>query len=81
MCEYCEGKKAFVAEYTGKGIHTMKQNLNFIFGRGEDDGIAHIDNRILYVDNSSKEYAELGFRINYCPNCGEKIRDEGITNV
>lgn len=32
MCEYCEGKKAFVAEYTGKGIHTMKQNLNFILG-------------------------------------------------
>lgn len=73
MCEYCEGKKVFEAEYTGKGIHTMKQNLDFIFGRGEDDGIAHIDNGILYVDNSSKEYAELGFKINYCPNCGAKM--------
>ena len=78
MCEYCDGKKTFVAEYTGKGIHTMQQNLNFLLGFGDNKGIAHIKDRILYVDNSSGEYAELGFEINFCPICGEKIRDEGI---
>lgn len=80
MCEYCEGKKSFEPEYTGKGIHTAQQNLNFLFGFGDNKGIAHIKDRILYVDNSSGEYAELGFKINYCPNCGEKIRDEGIND-
>lgn len=80
MCEYCEGKKAFEAECKGDGILTMKMNMNFLFGGGSNN-IAHIEDRIMYVDNSSGEYAELGFRINYCPNCGEKIRDEGITNV
>ncbi len=78
MCEYCEGKKSFKPEYTGKGIHTMKQNLGLMFGFDKDESIAHIKDRILYVDNSSKEYAELGFKINYCPNCGEKMRDEGV---
>lgn len=75
MCEYCEGKKKFIPEYTGEGIHTMQQNLNFMFGFGKNDAIAHIKDRILYVDNSSGEYAELGFQINYCPNCGEKLRE------
>lgn len=73
MCDYCEGKKSFIAQYTGKGIHTMKMNLGMMFGFGEDDYIAHIKDGILYVDNSSKEYAELGFKINFCPICGEKM--------
>lgn len=76
MCEYCEGKKTFKPEYSGEGIHTVRQNLSLLFGFGEKDAIAHIKDRVLYVDNSSGEYAELGFKINYCPNCGEKLRDE-----
>lgn len=73
MCDYCESKKKFIPEHSGEGIHTMKQNLNWMFGFGEDDTIAHIKNGILYVDNSSGEYAELGFKIKYCPICGEKM--------
>jgi len=74
MCDYCEGKKAFEAEYKGKGILTMKNNLNFLLGFGEDTGIAHIEDGILFADTSSGEYAELGFKINYCPNCSSKIQ-------
>lgn len=73
MCDYCEGNKPFKAEYSAKGIHTMKMNLNLLFGFGEDDGIAHIKDGILFADTSSGEYAELGFKINYCPMCGKKM--------
>lgn len=73
MCDYCEGMKAFEAEYKGNGILTMKNNLNFLFGFGEDTGIAHIEDGILFADTSSGEYATLGFKINYCPYCGTKL--------
>ncbi len=73
MCDYCEGRKNFMPKYSGEGIHTAKMNLGLIFGFNKDDYIAHIENGILYVDNSSGEYAQLGFKINYCPNCGAKI--------
>lgn len=73
MCEYCEGKKPFVAQYKGDGIMTMGMMLNNLFGDDDDSGIARIEDGFLFVDNSSGEYAELGFRINYCPNCGEEL--------
>lgn len=73
MCDYCEGRKAFKAEYSGEGIRTMKMNLDWLLGIGGDDGIAHIKDGILFADTSSGEYAELGFKINFCPMCGKEI--------
>lgn len=78
MCEYCEKNKFFQVEEKGNGILTMQMNLNLLLGFDESDGgIAHIKNGMLFVDNSSGEYAELGFKINYCPNCGAKMETEG----
>lgn len=75
MCEYCEGKKAFKEEYSSSdGIHTAKRNLNLLLGLDRADDIAHIKDGILFADTSSGEYAELGFKINYCPICGKEIR-------
>lgn len=37
MCEYCEGKKAFEAEYKEDGILTMKRNMNFLLGWGSNN--------------------------------------------
>ena len=76
MCDYCDGKKTFKAEYSGKGIYTMKMNLNLLLGFGGDVAIAYIKDGILYADTSSGEYAELGFKINYCPICGKEIVNE-----
>lgn len=79
MCDYCEGKKTFKAEYSGEGIHTMKMNLQSLFG-GCDESIAFIKDGILYADTSSGEYAELGFKINYCPNCGAEMEGNNEIN-
>lgn len=76
MCDYCNGKKTFKAEYSGKGTHTMKMNLNLLLGFGGNADIAYIKDGILYADTSSGEYAELGFKINYCPICGKEIVNE-----
>lgn len=74
MCDYCEGKRAFEAEYCGAGIRTMKMNMNLLFGFDRDgNGIARIKDGILFADTSSGEYASLGFKINYCPKCGAKL--------
>lgn len=77
MCDYCEGKKTFKAEYSGKGIHPMGMTLNLLLGFGENEGIARIEDGILVADTSSGEYVELGFKIKYCPNCGAKMESEG----
>lgn len=76
MCEYCEGKKDFTAEYAGEGIQTMKMNLALLgWEGGYTIYMANIKNGILFADTSGGEYAELGFKINYCPNCGAKIQE------
>lgn len=76
MCDYCEGKKAFEAEYCGEGIKTMSMMLGALPGHCKES-MAHIEDGILFADTSSGEYAELGFKINYCPMCGKKIESEG----
>lgn len=75
MCEYCEGRKKFCASGKGEGIMTMANMVGRLFGGSESD-IAHIEDGMLWVDNSSGEYAELGFKINYCPNCGERMKEK-----
>jgi len=84
MCEYCEQGKKIKAEYIGEGIQTMGFMLNSMFGNFSDDSsccIAHINNNVMLVDNSSGEYAELGFKINYCPHCGAKMEVEDEEEV
>lgn len=76
MCDYCKGKKAIKAEYCGEGIKTMSMMLGALMGHNENN-MAHIKDGILFADTSSGEYAELGFKINFCPMCGEKIESEG----
>lgn len=62
MCEYCEGKKAFNAKYIGKGTYFYKET------------IARIRDGVLFADTSSGEYASMGFKINFCPKCGAKLK-------
>lgn len=72
MCDYCEGKKAFNAEYIGKGTYAMRINSNPSFFYEET--IARIRDGVLFADTSSGEYASMGFKINFCPKCGAKLK-------
>ena len=74
MCEYCEGRKKFCASGKGEGIMTMANMVGCLFGRSEAD-VARIERGMLWVDNSSGEYAELGFKINFCPMCGARMEE------
>jgi hypothetical protein len=76
MCDYCEGKRAFQVEYFGEGIKTMSVMLGALLPGHRKENVAHIKDGILFADTSSGEYAELGFEINFCPMCGEKIERE-----
>lgn len=77
MCDFCENGKRVKAEYKGEGILTGKDMIDIICGFSEDAfEVAHMENDEMFVDNSSGEYAELGFKINYCPFCGKKLRKE-----
>lgn len=78
MCEFCENGKKIKAEYKGSGVTTCMNMIDIMFGGFSEDAfeVAHIENDEMYVDNSSGEYAELGFRISYCPFCGKELRTE-----
>lgn len=78
MCEFCEKGKIIKAEYKGAGISTAKNIIDSLFGAIHKDSfkIAHIERGIMWVDNSSGEYAELGFDIKYCPFCGAQMEGE-----
>jgi len=80
MCDFCENGKRVKAEYKGEGNTTCKNMIDMIFRRygfSEDAfDVAHIENDEMWVDNSSGEYAELGFKISYCPFCGKELRKE-----
>lgn len=72
MCKFCEEGKKIKAEYRGEGITTGRNMIDMLFGGFSEDAfqVAHIKEKTLWVDNSSGEYAELGFDIKYCPMCG-----------
>lgn len=80
MCDFCENGKRVKAEYKGEGSTTCQNMIDMIFRRygfSEDAfDVAHIENDEMWVDNSSGEYAELGFRISYCPFCGKELRSK-----
>lgn len=75
MCDFCENGKKMKADYKGEGITTAINMIDALFGAGDDDSFcaARIENNILFVDNSSREYAELGVEIKYCPMCGRSL--------
>lgn len=79
MCEYCEGQKKFCADGKGDGIMTMANMLDCLFGRSDVGEVARIECGRMWVDNSSGEYAELGFKINFCPNCGARMEGGDAT--
>lgn len=78
MCEFCENGKRVKAEYKGEGNTTCQNMIDIIFGGFSEDAfeVAHIENDEMFVDNSSGEYAELGFKISYCPFCGKEVNHE-----
>ena len=78
MCDFCENGKRVKAEHKGEGIMTCKNMIDIMFGGLSKDAfeVAHIENDEMFVDNSSGEYAELGFKISYCPFCGKELRKE-----
>lgn len=81
MCEYCEQGKKIKAEDKGEGAATCLSMINSLFGDSDGEYIAYIEDGKMWVDNSSGEYAELGFKINYCPVCGSRNRgDEDDTS-
>ncbi len=75
MCEFCENGKRVKAEFRGEGITTCRNMIDVMFGGFCDDAfqVAYIENGRMFVDNSSGEYAELGFEIKYCPFCGAQM--------
>lgn len=80
MCDFCENGKRIKADFKGEGIMTGRNMIDSIFygfGFSKDAfEVAHIENDEMFVDNSSGEYAELGFKISYCPFCGKELRKE-----
>ena len=76
MCEYCEQGKKIKAEYKGEGTTTCLAMIKFLFSDSDDEYIAYIEDGTMMVDNSSGEYADLGFKINYCPFCSADIGDK-----
>ena len=82
MCEFCEEGNKIKAEYKGNGITTARNTICSIFGYFNEDAfnVAYIENGKMFVDNSSGEYAELGFKINYCPFCGKEVKGEENEN-
>lgn len=78
MCDFCENGKRVKAEYKGSGITTCRNMIDVLFGGFSEDAfeVAYIENDKMFVDNSSGEYAELGFKISYCPFCGKELRKE-----
>lgn len=84
MCAFCE--KDFVKKVDGyeKGKKYTERTKNIIFSRdyelNEVNGIILVlnengENR-LYFDNSSWEYARGYVKVNFCPICGRKLRED-----
>lgn len=78
MCKFCSGKERIKAEYKGDGNTTAVNMIDILFGGiGENSfEVAHIEKGKMWVDNSSGEYAELGFDIKYCPFCGADMKGD-----
>ena len=82
-CDFCEGKRIPPTGFGSSGIHTMCQNLAFLFGNMEehepDDYIQlekDEDGYFLTFQNSSGEYAKGFVEIKYCPLCGKKLEED-----
>ena len=84
MCEFCE--TSFVKKVDGyeKGKNYTERAKNIFYSRdyeiNELNGMILVldedgENR-LYFDNSSREYARGYIKINYCPMCGKKLRED-----
>lgn len=80
-CLLCKGEKIPAEGFSGNRIHTMKQNLDFLFGPiGNEDPSDYIqlvedeDETYLTFNNSSGEYSDGIVAIQYCPLCGRKLK-------
>lgn len=70
MCEYCE-----TPHYTNVMGHKIYKNMAF------DGGEIYISEHgtgdyWMIADNSGDEYAEAITKIEFCPKCGRKLRED-----
>lgn len=79
-CDFCEGKLIPPDGFGSTGIHTISQNISYLFGK--DINFKSYDYIRLFKDdnkyflifqNSSGEYSEGFIAIKYCPMCGKKL--------
>lgn len=81
-CKFCEGKCIPPDGFGTAGIHTMSQNLTYLFGQKVDsepndyirltwDG----SKPFLAFQSSSCEYADAFVEIKYCPMCGKNLKE------
>ena len=81
-CLLCSGKP-MSADTVNSGIKTIGMcidQLGFLFGRVEERDYIYngvqMNGNVLMFDNSAREYAPLGIRINFCPICGRKLENK-----
>ena len=68
MCEFCDGgEKRIENGFTYGNAYIEKNNFGYSYS--------------LRYDNSTDEYGEGTFEINYCPICGKKLCDETETPI
>lgn len=79
-CLFCKGQKIPAEGFSGNGIHTMKQNLDLLFGSSKESEPSDYiqlgqdsEENFLLFQNSSDEYAEGRVAIHYCPLCGRDL--------
>jgi len=80
-CLLCNGEKIPAEGFLKNSIHTMKQNLDFLFGSNEKEDpsdyirlVEDKDETYLAFNNSSGEYSDGIVAIQYCPLCGRKLK-------
>lgn len=63
MCKFCDGREKRIENgFTCGNAHIAKNNFGYSYS--------------LHYDNSTDEYGEGTFEINYCPICGRKLVEE-----
>lgn len=81
-CPFCgeSPKKMLLSEVKSPGRMTMHHTLMMIFEGKDDSGEDFImydpKNKMLFANTSSGEYADVGFKIIYCPFCGDKLETD-----
>ena len=76
-CKFCAGQKVGM-DGINEGWRTAMQSIGLLFGVDEDEEPHDYirwdeENKMMWAQTSSGEYADAGFEIQYCPYCGRKL--------